>query len=126
MVYDSSRGKIVLFSGLPTASGQTPADLWELDPTTATWTNRTPSSLPAAWPQARYAASTIYDSTRGKLMLFSGLLTSGQTLADLWELDPTTAIWSNRTPPTLPADWPQARYAAPTSYDSSRGKIVLF
>jgi hypothetical protein len=122
MAYDVSRGKMVLFggSGPPDGARQ---DVWELDSGTGTWTDRTPSSLPASWPVKRVEHAMVYDGNRGRVLLFGG---SNQA-PDTWEWNGAAGTWTNRTPAPLPTTgWPSARQQHWLAYDSARAKVVLF
>src|SRR4051812_47412436 len=52
MVYDSAHARIIMFGGYDLNFNRM-NDLWEYDPAAQTWTNRSPSPLPAAWPSRR-------------------------------------------------------------------------
>jgi hypothetical protein len=130
LVYDSDRDKLVMFGGL--GGYILLDDLWEYDPATGTWTNRTPTPLPAVWPGPRQAVSMVYDQARKRTVLFGGdnAPPTGATrspLAELWEWDGTAAVWTNRTPATLPvAGWPAGRADYGMAYDTTRARTLYF
>ena len=66
MAYDSVRGRLVLFGGLDYSTGARRGDTWEWDGTT--WINRTPATNPSA----RSGHAMVYDSARGRVVLFGG------------------------------------------------------
>ncbi|HIE71069.1 MAG TPA: hypothetical protein EYP98_13340, partial [Planctomycetes bacterium] len=78
MVYDSVRGKVVMFGGQ--APGTT-NDTWEYDG--VNWTQVTTTSSPSA----RYAHAMAYDSARGKVVMFGGVVGSNGFFNDTWEYD---------------------------------------
>lgn len=119
-VFDASRGKAVLFGGA-LSSGAASAALWEWDG--SVWVNRTPTTLPSSWPAARKGHAAVYDSQRHKVVVFGGELGNGTLLAQLWEWD--GSVWTNRTPTTLPANWPVPRREFQLAYDSARDRVVL-
>jgi hypothetical protein len=78
LVYDVLRQRVVMFGGA--VNGSIPInydDLWEWDG--ATWTQRTPSTLPAI----RTSAGVAYDTIRGQLVMFGGR-TRGAFDNDTW------------------------------------------
>ena len=98
MVWDSARGKAVLFGGIqadiPGATGIPKQDTWEWDPAAPAWTERT---LAGSNPSQRFGHGLAYDGKRGKVLLFGGFdVDTGGCLNDLWELEPKTAQWTKR------------------------------
>ncbi len=117
MVYDSRRGRILLFGG--TGEDGTLGDTWEWDG--ATWNRRT---TPTA-PTPREKVGLAYDSKRKRTVLFGGVATSGGItgpvpLDDTWEWDGT--VWTQ----IQTASSPSARSGHGMAYDPSRGKVVVF
>jgi hypothetical protein len=118
MGYDAMLGKTVLFGGcddIGCDSNGVQADTWEYDGTN--WNKKT---LTKASPPARYFASMVYDSARGRIVLFGGVTAAGAVLDDTWEYDGTN--WT----PIAPMKKPHAREQAAMVYDSARGRTVLF
>ncbi|MCX5977648.1 MAG: hypothetical protein NTV33_12730 [Coprothermobacterota bacterium] len=113
MVYDSARGKVILFGGF---IGSYLNDTWSYDPVANSWTNLNPANPPST----RYGHAMVYDSARGKVILFGGY--SGSYLNDTWSYDPVANSWTNLNP----ANPPSARDYHAMVYDSSRGKVILF
>jgi MYXO-CTERM domain-containing protein len=98
MVWDSSRNKAMLFAGLQTdiasAPGVPKQDTWEWDPATATWTERTAAG---SKPSQRYGHAMAFDGSRNKAVVFGGWdISTGGTLNDLWDWEPTTGAWTRR------------------------------
>ncbi len=112
MVYDSQRGRVVLFGGI--GSGIRQNDTWEWDGTD--WTQLAPASS----PPARNGAGMAYDSARGRAVLFGGYSSGDLPLGDTWEWDGND--WHQLTP----AKSPTARVRPVLAYDSARGRVVLF
>jgi Galactose oxidase, central domain len=113
-----SIGRLVLFGGafpVNVANGTT----WEFDTQSVTWTNETPIG-PS--PSPRQLAQLVYDSWRGRTVLFGG--TNGPTTTfynDTWEWDGTS--WANVSPA---GQAPSARAWHAMAFDSARGRTVLF
>ena len=120
MVYDSARGRIVMFGGYTPAvagvsSSATLGDTWEWDGTG--WISVTT----AIAPTPREGHAMAYDSTRHRVVLYGGELYSGVTsLDDTWEYDGTS--WTLLEP----AHSPPGRAFAAAAYDSARHRVVLF
>lgn len=119
MVYDSARGKVVMFGGYIYAGGNNifHDDTWEYDGTN--WAAATPANR----PQAREGHGMAYDIARATTVMFGGNggNVGGLGLAsDTWEYDGVN--WAQITT----ANSPSARSAHAIVYDSARGKIVMF
>jgi hypothetical protein len=109
MVYDSVRGKVVMFGGL--GSGYL-NDTWEYDG--VNWTLVTTASSPSA----RRTHAMAYDSVWGKVVMFGG--SGGSNVNDTWEYDGVN--WTQVTT----ASSPSARRTHAMAYDSVWGKVVMF
>jgi N-acetylneuraminic acid mutarotase len=121
---DETRQVVVMFGGENrTATGgaaQPTQDLWEWSLATGSWTLR-PSV--GAGPDARAGAAMVFDSARNKMVLFGGRAASGYNYEDLWEWDPTTGAWSEKS---NAGSHPSARAQHAMVYEASSGKILLF
>lgn len=109
MVYDSVRGKIVLFGGstAESVSGET----WE-------WDGKQWTQNQAALVQGRFNCVMAYDSARQKVIRFGGRY-AGKPIGDTWEYDSKRWVQIRSTGPT-------PRNHAAMVYDSKRKTIVLF
>lgn len=84
-------GKAYVFGGGNGGGGYTNLnDTWELDLTTFTWTQKSPSGGP---PTARNGHTSIINSD--KIYIFGGSV-GGSRLNDTWELNLTTLAWSQK------------------------------
>jgi hypothetical protein len=83
------------------------------------WVDRTPCRIPLAWPAAVSDGRAVFDADRGRVVLMG---TRGSRL-EIWELDPATRVWYDRTPCRLPEYWPLV--SGPLGYDRSRRKVVM-
>lgn len=116
MVYDTVRGKVLLFGGYgPKPDGsEYLGDTWEFDGTS--WTLRTTTG-----PAARQSAAMAFDTIRGRAVMFGGMshttgpITYGQT----WE-------WNGTTWTTVSTTGPSPRYLHAMAYDTARQNTVLF
>ncbi|HSW60475.1 MAG TPA: kelch repeat-containing protein, partial [bacterium] len=106
-VYDSIRGKLVLFGG-STDSGED--ETWEWDG--VSWTKLDPVHKPTP----RESPAMVFDSARGKTVLFGGMGADNET----WEWDGSDWTMINSI------DKPSVRFGHAMTYDSIRGKTVLF
>ena len=117
MVYDSKSGKVLLFGG--TGSETFFNDTWQYDPASNTWTDLAPAG---DVPQGGSAASMVYDSDRGKIILFGG--GSGQaSFDDTWAYDPATNTWTDLVPP---GSVPSARVGHGMVYNAADGTVILY
>ena len=114
MAFDSGRGVSVLFGGAHPPSGNTVfGDTWEWDGTT--WTLRATTG-----PSPRVSGRLVYDSQRGRTILFGGRVYPGVTpFDDMWEWDGTS--WTQ-----IIEFAPPARSYHGMSYDSARDRVVVF
>lgn len=115
--YDSTRGRMLLFGGesFPTAGAS--RELWEWNGRLTSWTNLTPTPIPANWPSARIAPSAAYDPARRRLVVHGGDMPADRT----WEWDPEGGAWFNRSVTPSPGVWPGPAFA----WDERRGRGVL-
>lgn len=127
MVFDPVRNKMLLFGGR-SATGYDYEDLWEWDPGTGAWTDR---STAGAHPSARAQHGMLYQRSTGKILLFGGGRSDANSsdgtsvsssLGDTWLLDPATATWTALTPSTSPS----VRHDFGLVWDATRNKAVLF
>src|SRR5262245_19806864 len=112
-------GRVVLFGGgvVPVVVDGT---TWEFDTQTVAWTNMTPAG-PS--PSPRQLANLVYDSFRGRTVLFGGTNGTGSSYyGDTWEWDGTS--WANATP--VGGSSPAPRSWHSMAYDSARQTTVLF
>jgi hypothetical protein len=124
MVWDSQRNVAVLFGGFDEATGRR-QDTWEWNGTT--WMDRTPAGTK---PTPRHSAKMIYDSQRGKAVLYSGntgngAATGGTWVDELWEWDGAAGTWTKITATALTSTQYGSGYST-LVYDASTNKIVLF
>ena len=112
MVYDSQRGKTVLFGGKPDSDRLD--DTWEYDG--INWV-KIPISYP---PPARDGHSLVYDDTRHLTVMFGGYNHTNPFMNDTWEYDGSD--WTE----VQPLQSPPGRNHHSIAYDSRRGVIVLF
>lgn len=114
MVFDSERGRVVLYGGCLRPYPVCFADTWEWDGTN--WL-----SVAAMVPSARGDAAMTYDVARRRTLLFGGGVVNSPTLYDeTWEFD--AGAWTQRTP----ASSPSARKNAAIAFDTDRALAVLF
>ena len=126
MAYDPGRGVTVLVGGWDIDTGSGLADVWEWDPSTGAWTQRLDGSEPNL-PTGRMYASLVTDSAQDLLDLVGGLTSATTNLPDgeIWELNPATAAFTDRTP--LPTKgWPSARTGSALAFCPATGKTYLF
>ena len=132
MVYDSQRGKVVMFGGIafgsnPRAPSVTPEsyasnDTWEWDG--KTWEKRQPMTRPPALEQF----SMAYDSHRGRTVIFGGFeysapdfpLHTGALSYKVWEWDGTNWREAQSASPA-----PLARANAAMCFDSARQEMLM-
>ena len=135
LAYDGSRKKVVLFGGSDINTAANKNDLWDLDPTGFTWTQRL-SGSEAGLPAARIYASLVSDNTKGRLELVAGALAGSGSSGDatsgapsltgsneVWELDPATPAFTNKTPAS---DLPPPRSEHAMAYNPATQKVYLF
>ncbi len=113
--FDTRRGKAVLYRARLD-------EVWEWDGAARSWSG---PFKPSVTPGERELTSLVYDPQRQRTLLFGGFRYLGfrnfEYGDDLWEWDGKS--WSG---PVKPAVRPPGRYSAGLTYDSARGKVVLF
>ncbi len=120
LVWDGTRNKAVLFGGMqmdiPNASGVPKQDTWEWDPAAGTWTELTALG---SKPTQRYGHAMAFDGSRGRAVLFGGWdMSTGGSLGDLWDWDPTTGAWTQRLTGTEGTGPSPRMYASLVSNDT--------
>jgi hypothetical protein len=110
LVFDSARGKIVMFGGYNATALD---DTWEFDGTN--WVERV---LPTRPPGRSYHAMA-FDAVRGKVIVVAGNSGTTTTLADSWEFDGSQ--WTQQ-----PVTKFVGRTASALAFDPVRHKLVLF
>ncbi|MGE0128996.1 MAG: kelch repeat-containing protein [Blastocatellales bacterium] len=117
MVYDSARGKVVLFGGAD--AERVCGDTWE-------WDGRRWRQVSSGGPAPRTFPAMAYDSVRGVTLLFGGnRALFGKTdnaanfLNDLWQ-------WDGKQWKELRAVSPAPRAEAALAFDSRRARAILF
>jgi hypothetical protein len=115
---DETRKVLVVFGGWADLNGAATQDLWEWDPATGKWTDRTPTG---SKPSARAGSSMIYDPTRKKFVIFGGRSNTGYDYEDTWEWDPASGAFTDRT-----SSGPGARSQHSMVFEKSTGKVLLF
>ena len=78
LVYDSARGRVILFGGFDSLERK--GDTWAFDG--ATW-----SRLTQVGPSARAGHAMVYDSVRGKVVMFGGVSSTARN-SQTWEFGP--------------------------------------
>jgi hypothetical protein len=116
-VYDRKRDRFIVFGG-SSAPGQAHGRTWQLS--AGTWTE-----IPGAGPPPRQAHVMVFDERRGRVVVFGGLATgpAGRrppVLGDTWEFD------GERWTRCSVDNGPMARFGAGATYDSRRGRVVIF
>jgi hypothetical protein len=119
MAFDSNRGKVVLFGGDGGFSVGPLGDTWEYDG--VSWSQVSTATTPSA----RFGHSMVFDSSRGRAVLFGGATENQATQQqvvhdDTWEYDGLS--WIAGTSPVSPP--PRAEYAL--AFDSFRRRTVMF
>jgi hypothetical protein len=135
MAYDPVRGLIVLVGGGDSNTGNSSSDLgqdaladvWDWDPIAGTWAQRLNGSEPNLLA-GRIYASLVTDASQGRLDLVAGLVWQESTAsalasAELWQLDPAKATFSNPTPPR---NAPSGRYRHAMAFCPVTGKTYVF
>jgi hypothetical protein len=120
---DEDRQVLVMFggwSGVSSDSGGLAAsqDIWEWNPATGAWTNRTPAGTK---PSPRAGASMVYDSVHKNFVIFGGRSTSGFNYEDTWVWDPGSGTFTDAT-----TAGPSARSQHSMVFEKSTGKVLLF
>ncbi len=113
MAFDSRRGRVVLFGGHDRAgeAGSRLGDTWE-------WDGKQWVEMKVAGPSPRNSAALVYDSVRGKIVLFGGS-TREAVSGETWEWDGKQWL-ENRAAVT------EGRFNCAMAYDAARGKVIRF
>ena len=119
LAFDAARGEVMLFGGLSTSTTAY-NDTWAWNGATQTWVGR----MPATSPGARQAHAGAFDTTRGELVTFGGLVGVGANAygRDTWAWSSALQTWAKKSPLASPS----ARYGHTLVFDSNRKEVLLF
>lgn len=111
---DTARNRLVMYGGARPVDTRSLDDLWEWDDEVGRWSEVT---IPGARPRARNGALMAFDDKRGRLVVYGGFDSRGQSWAsftDLWSLTITgVAPRPDAAPPEPDAAPPLPDAAAP-------------
>lgn len=108
-----------MFGGITGQSGGVAVnDLWRFDGTA--WTQMTADGAVGS-PPARFQAGVTWDFAINQLVVFGGRDATGTDLADTWNWDPNTNVWTE----TTPAVSPSARRFTAMTYDPATASVVM-
>jgi hypothetical protein len=125
LLTDAARARLEMVSGItldpndsnggyqPTAS----QEIWELEPASATFTNRSPAQNS---PSQRWNNAMAYCPANGKTYVFGGWGPNNATFDDLWEWDGSS--WAQ----VKVAARPSNRADTAMAYDPFRKSLILF
>lgn len=113
MVYDSVRQRVVFFAGQN--GGTILNDSWEW--TGTAWVQLATTNN----PPVRFRHAAAYDSARGKHVIFGGQTLSNVQLADTWELDSQTLVWTK-----VAGAGPAARHRHAMEFDALHAQTLLY
>src|SRR5437667_301225 len=116
MTYDTQADRVILFGGCDQSGGFWPNDTWAYDFSTNTWTNM----APVVSPPGRSSPAMAYDSTSGRVILFSGW--NFGTPNDTWAYDFNVNNWTRMDSPATPS--PRIFHAM--TYDAQSDRVILF
>jgi hypothetical protein len=151
MAFDATGNKVVLYGGWDMGNGMVKSDVWDWDPAGA-WKQRL-TGTEAGAPTGRMYAAMVSDDARDRMIIVGGAssaqsggvvvggaggsvaITSDAAVAmadmmfspyasrEIWELDPVTPAWSDKTPPL---DAPTSRQSPAMAFNPLTGKTCLF
>ena len=122
MAYDPGSGATVLVGGFDIDTGNALADVWEWDPNSAAWSQRFTGNEPNL-PEARIYASLVTDTALDRLDLVGG--SSNPSAGAIWEFNPATTTFTDRTP-QVTQPWPPPRSNPAVAYCPTTGKTYVF
>ncbi len=119
--YDAANDRYVVFGGRFGSDYTNRVRV--LDAATFIWTDLTLAS-PDPIPESRALHGTVYDYNMERLLLFGGLISSGTSLNDTWQLTLASGSesWIRFAPPLVPLNRSQNAAA----FDTKRGQMVIF
>lgn len=125
MVFDESNEETVLFGGRGNVDSATGV-AHSIDETWLMSGSRWAQRFPSVRPEGRAAHSMVYDSKRGRVVLFGGF-TDAAAVNGLAIFHNDTWVWQNGQWTFVEtAHAPSPRYYSAMAYDSDRDRIVLF
>jgi hypothetical protein len=119
MIYDASRGRVVVYGGY---DGSALGDAWSLSLSgSPQWTELTTGGGP---PPPRAVAATTYDPPNDRIVIYGGISGTGETtLTDVWSLALGSLTWTALAPSGGP---PSARNFPTCGYDLQDRKMIVY
>src|SRR5690349_7577047 len=99
MVFDSKRGRMVMFGGFKKPGNGT----WEWEARRTTWTLM--QQRGGARPSPRFGHAMTFDPARGRVIMHGGIDGTGSSNNETWEWDGDTETWTQRGPGPIPSRW---------------------
>ena len=131
LAFDTSARELVLFGGGsggprwcrpgPRCGLNVLGDTWVFDPGSFGWTSLDPASPPAA----RSGQAMVYDSSANRIVMFGGVVLSGQVarlLGDTWLYDAAANTWTE----VDTEDPPAPRHSQAMVYDGDRDRVLMW
>jgi len=151
MAINSAKGLAVIFGGYDMGTGYSMNDVWYWDLATGTWTGNQPTGSTVYWPAQRQWSPLVFSTSTSRMYLVAGYLndqgtyyggtggysggpipmggypyssygSSGPT-RQVWELNPATTIWADRS---APSNSPGPRTWHAMAADPVTGKVYVF
>jgi len=117
-IYESRGHRFLIYGGQ--SGGAAQGDIWAFDLETPGWTELTPS----ASPDGRWFASTAYDPSGHRVLMFGGEKDGGQGNTDeLWVFDLATNAWA---PLGAEGVTPRQRSRAASIFIASEGRMLIY
>jgi hypothetical protein len=129
LVWDEVASRMLLFGGSTDRRRGALSELWSWDG--IVWTDLTPNPLPADWPAKRMGHGAAFDSCRGVMLVFGGVVDDPGAFAhpnaDLWQWDSLAATFQDLTPP-MPLDltlWPLKTSLPAVAVDAAYDRLII-
>lgn len=124
-IYDSAHRRMVVFGGVNSFGGHPGDEAWALNLPSLTWTLLQPTG---PTPPIHAQHTSVYDSRRGRMLVFGGQVAWNADERDVWELNLASnpPAWSLLTP-THSAQWlPMKRSLHAAVYDSTGDRMLVY
>jgi N-acetylneuraminic acid mutarotase len=117
-IYDPGLGRMIVFGGSGAVT-QLLNDTWALTLATNTWVNLNPSG---SLPPARFNHGVIYDSARGRMVIYGGQTSLTVFRGDTWALSLSGNSWTQLSS----GGGPSARTRMGVIYDTTHDNMTMF
>lgn len=124
-IYDAAHRRMIVFGGTNSFVGHPGDEAWALDLPSLTWTLLQPTGTT---PPVHAQHTAVYDSRRGRMLVFGGQVAWAADARETWELNLAVnpPVWTRLTPTGSAQGLPATRSLHAAVYDSTGDRMLVY